>query len=234
MKHITIILAFLMTLSTPLRAENLEAAYADYTAQNYGSAFKKFQILADQNQLEAQALLGLMYLNGLGTAKNGREAVKWFKKSVARDYWFAHLSLGTLYHHGNFVPQSRAKAGFHYKRCADILGVNDKNGVCHEKTAFALQMAWFGNKQDAEAQKYYQKAFQLGGGGFELMAVLTGMAGDKTKNLMWWNICAAYFPSCKSGKEDAFAKALQLDIVRAQKMSNECVDSNFENCGWTY
>ena len=110
-----------MTLSSPLGAQTFSDAHADYQAQNYGSAFKKFKVLAEQNDAQAQGLLAYMYLNGEGTAKNGREAVKWYKKSAAGDFYFAHINLGNLYASGDFVPQSLMKASFHYKKCADLL-----------------------------------------------------------------------------------------------------------------
>ena len=232
-KIIVTITIILLTLSVPLGAQTFDDAYADYQAQNYGSAFKKLKVLAKQNNEMAQGLLGYMYLNGEGTIKNGREAVKWYKKSATADFYFAHSEIGRLYQSGDFVPQSLAKAGFHYKRCADIIGNNDKNGLCHQKTAFALQNDWLGDGRDFEAQKYHKKAFQLGGSGFYMMSLLMSMKGNKTESLMWWNICAAYKPDCKDAKNEAFAKATQSERSNAQKMSNDCVDSNFENCGWT-
>ena len=234
MKFIVSFWSLLLILSFPVQSQTFNDAHADYRSQNYGSAFKKFKILAEQNDVRAQGLLGYMYLHGQGTSKNGREAVKWYKKSALGEFYFAHSEIGLLYHRGDFVPQSFAKAGFHYKRCADILGDNDKDGMCHQKTGFAFWNNWFGNTDNYTAQKYFKKAFQLGGDGAFEMSIIMSMEDNEAASLMWINICAAYRPSCKDARNESFAKVSQSEIRKAQKMSNVCIDSNFENCSWSF
>jgi TPR repeat protein len=233
-KNIATIITLLLFLPAPFSAQTFNDAYSDFKAQNYGSAFKKLKVLAEKNDDRAQSLLGYMYLNGTGTTKNGREAVKWYKKSAAANNIFAHSEIGRLYHAGDFVPQSFSKAGFHYKKCADLSGNNDRDGLCHEKTGFAYLNKWYGNTSHDNAQKYYKKAYQLGGEAYYFMSLIMGMEGNKVQELMWMNICAAFNPDCKDVKEELFSKATQSQKRNAQQMSNECLDSNFENCAWTY
>lgn len=192
-------------------------------------------MLAEQNDAQAQGLLAYMYLNGEGTAKNGREAVKWYKKSAAGDFYFAHINLGNLYASGDFVPKSLMKASFHYKKCADLLGDADQGGLCHRKIGFALQNGWHGEPDHRNAKKYFQKSLQLGDDlSACFMSLMNAVEGNNSGELMWQNICASYKPDFKKIRDQSFAKASQSEQRRAQKMSSECVETNFENCGWTY
>lgn len=51
-----------------------------------------------------------MYRDGEGVAKNGPEAVGWFKKAAAENYADAALNLGVMYRDGDGVPADRVKS----------------------------------------------------------------------------------------------------------------------------
>lgn len=215
-----------------VEAQSFQDAYTDFQKQNYGSASKKLNLLAQKDDPRAQALLGYMFLNGLGVAENGREAVKWYKKSADKGIAFAHSELGRMYWGGNSVPQDFSKAAHHFKSCAEISGTTDENGLCHSRTGFALMNGWFGKKDDEEAKRYFRTAFQLGNNDFMWMVLLSDMEGKETTSLMWANICAAFNKDCDGMKKNKIGKASDSQFRKAQKMSSECVESNFVKCDW--
>ena len=76
MKHITIILAFLMTLSSPVAAQDLQKGLTAYQAGDFATALQEWTPLADQGRAIAQYNLGVMYNNGKGVPQDYAEAVK--------------------------------------------------------------------------------------------------------------------------------------------------------------
>ena len=70
MKYITIILAFLVMLSSPVAAQDYDKGLAAYINEDYATAFKEWKPLADQGLAIAQLNLGVMYTNGWGVMQD--------------------------------------------------------------------------------------------------------------------------------------------------------------------
>ena len=70
MKYITIILAFLMMLSSPVAAQDFDKGVAAAEAEDYATAFKEWEPLAEQGVAEAQNNLGIMYDYRLGVPQD--------------------------------------------------------------------------------------------------------------------------------------------------------------------
>ena len=66
MKHIAILLAFLMTLSAPVVAQDFEKGLAAYDAGDYATALQEWKPLTEARNKAAQYNLALMYNNGRG------------------------------------------------------------------------------------------------------------------------------------------------------------------------
>lgn len=49
--------------------------------QNYQEGFKWLKEAAEQDDVDAQFKVGMMYKDGVGVKQNNTEAVKWLKKS---------------------------------------------------------------------------------------------------------------------------------------------------------
>ena len=64
-------------------------------------AIKRFRAGAIQGDARAQAMLGVMYYNGDGTAQNFAEAAKWLQLSAAQGIRSAQFLLGRSYRMGN-------------------------------------------------------------------------------------------------------------------------------------
>ena len=78
-KHLTVILAFLMTLSSPVAAQDFQKGVAAYNAGDYATAVQEWTPLAEAGDEVAQYNLGVMYDNGLGVPQDPKEAVKWYR-----------------------------------------------------------------------------------------------------------------------------------------------------------
>ena len=119
MKHLSILLAFLMMLSSPVTAQDFDKGYAAYKAEDYATAFKEWTPLAEQGYDEAQYNLGFMYSNGQGVIQDHKEAVKWYKLAAEQGYATAQFNLGLMYEDGQGVLQDYKEAVKWYKLSAE-------------------------------------------------------------------------------------------------------------------
>ena len=91
MKHIAILLAFLMTLSSPVAAQALREWFlrgSDYhyghgVPQDYAEAAKWFRLAAEQGYTDAQFFLGLVYQDGKGVLQDNVMAHMWYNITSA-------------------------------------------------------------------------------------------------------------------------------------------------------
>ena len=74
---------------------------------------------AEKGDATAQFLLGYMYANGQGVAKDGAEAVKWYRKAADQGYAPAQAYLGDMYKYGQGVAKDEAQAVEWYRLAAD-------------------------------------------------------------------------------------------------------------------
>ena len=119
MKHITIILAFLMTLSSPVAAQDFQKGYAAYQAGDYATALQEWTPLAEAGDASAQFILGVMYFTGQGVPQDDAEAVKWYRLAADQGNANAQSFLGDMYESGKGVPQDDAEAVKWYRLAAD-------------------------------------------------------------------------------------------------------------------
>ena len=111
MKHISIILAFLLMLSSPVTAQDWDKGLFAYRATLYAEALKEIQPLADGGYVFAQYHLGHMYRNGWGVPQSYKEAFKWYVLAADKGLADAQDNLGNIYQYGEIgVPQSYKKA----------------------------------------------------------------------------------------------------------------------------
>ena len=78
-KHIAILLTLLMTLSSPLVAQDFQKGLAAAQAGDFATALKEWKPLAEAGDVDAQYNLGIMYDNGYGVPQDYAEAVKWYR-----------------------------------------------------------------------------------------------------------------------------------------------------------
>ncbi len=89
---------------------------------------------AESGDAKAQFVLGVMYQNGHGVAKDSAEAVKWYRLAADQGLADAQFVLGVMYHTGQGVPQDYAEAMKWYRLAAD---------QGHPDAQFALGMMYY-------------------------------------------------------------------------------------------
>lgn len=89
------------------------------TKKDYVAAFPILMETAQAGHPRAQALLGRTYQEGLGRAKDYKQAAEWYGKAAVQGHRAAQFSLGNLYFEGDGVPKDQVKAIHLYRQSAD-------------------------------------------------------------------------------------------------------------------
>ena len=114
MKNLTIALAFLMTLSLPVSAQDFQKGLAAYEAGDYASALKEWKPLAEAGDAAVQLNLGYMYDNGRGVPQDYARAVRWYRLASEQGDADAQYNLGMMYQLGDGVLQDNVMAHMWY------------------------------------------------------------------------------------------------------------------------
>ena len=101
-------------------------AWADFQAgmkahdrDDYATALREWQPLAEQGDALAQFNLGLLYHKGRGVAQDDVQARKWYAKAAAQGLAKAQFSLGTLYFNGEGGAKDYQQALRWFRQAAD-------------------------------------------------------------------------------------------------------------------
>ena len=87
-----------------------EEGIAAYERSDYSAAYSAWRPLAEQGNLWAQGLLGMMYVEGQGVCKDHIEAVRWYSMAAAQGNASAQFKLGAMYFQGAAVQEDRTEA----------------------------------------------------------------------------------------------------------------------------
>lgn len=109
---LTLGLAAVPTLTIAGLQEGKEA----YLRKDFGTAFDELLPAARDGRAEAQRLLGDMYWQGNGVAKNAGEAAKWLRLAAEQDHVDAMNALARLYVQGQGVAQDLWEAEKWFRR----------------------------------------------------------------------------------------------------------------------
>ena len=90
------------------------------TPQDFGEAYRWYQLAAEQGHAMAQAVLGGMYFLGRGILKDDLEAVRWFRRAAEQGNEVAQGFLGRMYTSGEGVLRDLVLAHMWY----NIAGAN--------------------------------------------------------------------------------------------------------------
>jgi len=83
MKHLTVIIAFLMTLSSPVAAQDFDKGLAAAQAGDFATALQEWMPLAEAGDADAQYNLGVMYNEGDGVLQDNAVAHMWYNIGAA-------------------------------------------------------------------------------------------------------------------------------------------------------
>ena len=133
MKQLAILLVFLMTLSSPVVAQDFQKGLAAYKAEDYATALQEWIPLALLGDSSSQTSLGVIQRKGEGVPKDYKEAVKWYRLASEQGNAKAQASLGFMYDSGKGVLQDKTMAYMWY----NIASANghDKAGEWRDERA---------------------------------------------------------------------------------------------------
>ena len=106
-KHLTIILVFLMTFSSNSAAQDFDKGN---NAGDYGTAIKEWTPLAEQGYADVQYNLSFLYDHGYGTHQDYKKAIKRGRLAAIQGHAKAQHFLGVMYESGTGVQQSNVVA----------------------------------------------------------------------------------------------------------------------------
>ena len=129
-------MSFRLTMTLVLPIFCLAApAWADFQAgmtahdrEDFTTALREWQPLAEQGDALAQYQVGLLYRKGRGVPQDDAQARKWYAKAAAQGLAKAQFSLGTLYFNGEGGPKDYQQALRWFR-----LGANQKDALCQTK-----------------------------------------------------------------------------------------------------
>jgi len=91
-------------------------AFANKDFQQAAGWFRK---AAEQDNANAQYMVGVQYASGLGALKDYAKAAEWFRKAAERGVKYAQSDLGLLYKLGQGVPKNDQQAAAWFMKAAD-------------------------------------------------------------------------------------------------------------------
>lgn len=97
---------------------NFEAGIAAIEVNDMPTAYKSFLAAAKEGHIDSQFNVGVMYEQGIGVAKNDKEAVFWYEKAAAQGSSAAQYNLGVLYENGRGTAVDFAKANDMYRKAS--------------------------------------------------------------------------------------------------------------------
>ena len=96
-------------LTVPAWAD-FQAGMTAYDREDYATALREWQPLAEQGDALAQYQVGMLYRKGRGVPQDDVQARKWYGKAAAQGQTKAQFSLGTLYFNGEGGPKDYQQA----------------------------------------------------------------------------------------------------------------------------
>lgn len=217
------ILLLVMLLSVPATqamADARDDARAASQRGDFATAFKLWLPLAEQGDAQAQYNVGFMYDNGMGTAQNLPEAVKWYGKSASQGFAAAETNLGVLHATARGVPQDYAKALEWYQKAADRGFSRAQNNL-----GGMYENAWGVAQDDALAARWYRAAADqaLGNAQSNLARFYEqgrGVPQDVVQAYMWYSLASKNGDTAAAASRDKLApKLTPAQIAKANELS---------------
>jgi len=144
LKRLTILLSFLMTLSSHVAAQDARIGAIAAARGNYAKALQEWTPLAEDGDSVIQFGLGLIYSDAKGVYQDHKEAVKWFRLASEQGHTMAQNSLGFSYENGHGVPQDNVMAYMWFNIAAangDTPGGTNREIMSRKMTLAAIEKA---------------------------------------------------------------------------------------------
>lgn len=135
-KAILVVMLLALALAPlPSVAQDFDAGQAAYERRDYASALLEWLPLAEDGQLDAQHMVGLLYHNGF---KSNEMAFHWVSRAAKQGYALSQSYLADMYSRGQGIPQDYVTA--HMWRNIALSG--DWTSPRHEAEETALLIFW--------------------------------------------------------------------------------------------
>ena len=109
----------LVVSSAVLMASDFSSAMKSLDSGNNKVAFLQFQKLAKSGDVDAQTMLGEMYLDGIGVEQDNKKAHYWIEKAALAGDKEAQYLLGFMYENGIDVKENLKTAVSWYEKAAN-------------------------------------------------------------------------------------------------------------------
>lgn len=109
LRFVLIFLLPIFCLAMPAWAD-FQAGMTAHDREDYATALREWQPLAEQGDALAQYHVGLLYHKGRGVPQDDVQARKWYANAAAQGQAKAQFSLGTLYFNGEGGPKDYQQA----------------------------------------------------------------------------------------------------------------------------
>jgi hypothetical protein len=198
---------------------DVAAGLQAFRKADYLTAYREWSRAAEQGQAEAQYDLGILYLKGLGVAKNPEEAFRWFRLAAEQGQADAQFQAGLMREKGTGVPKDYVQAQVWFARSAD-------RGDSEAEEALAeLYEQGLGVQKDlARAVYWYQQAAEQGHAEAESRLGLCYAAGkgikkDLSKAYFWLTLASKQKNMDGEKQRLELAKKLPVDVVHKTELS---------------
>ncbi|MGI9250836.1 MAG: tetratricopeptide repeat protein [Pseudohongiellaceae bacterium] len=172
-----------------LSSSELVAAQQEI-ARRLAAIARRYQLVAEQGDADAQYDLGRVYYSGKGVPQDYAEAARWYQLAAEQGHADAQENLGSLYYRGQEgVPQDFTEAGRWYRLAAE------QDSIFAQYRLGEMYRNGEGVPQDyAEAMRWYQLTigypltqYSLG----EMHKGGQGMPQDDVEAYIWFSLSAA-------------------------------------------
>lgn len=151
--------------------EEIESAANALKSGNYGQALTLAQPLAENGNADAQLLMGIMYMRGLGVSKDTSKAYDMYLKAAEQGQAAAMHNLASMHYRGEGIPINFSEAREWNRKAAES-GLT----IAQHDYAAMLESGVGGSRDMNGALRFYQMAARGGytNASFKLGRMLAG------------------------------------------------------------
>ena len=120
---------------------------------DYSQALSWYHKAAEQNNTDAQLILGNCYYDGLGIEEDYQQAFYWYEKAAALGNAEAQNTLGDCYYYGHGIEMNNQKAFYWYKKAAE-----QGNAEAQSKLGYCYYYGYGVEKDKQKAVYWYNMA----------------------------------------------------------------------------
>jgi uncharacterized protein len=202
---------------------------------DYLNALYYWRPRAEQNNAEAQFMMGWLTQYGLGVEQNYAEALRWYQKAATQNYALAQSNIGVMYDVGLGVGQDQKQAVIWYQKAAE-----QGNATAQFNLGWLYQSGAGVAQNFEKAAQLYQEAARQGNGPAQFnLGILyddgKGVQRDLDLAYMWLNLAASTLrgdgQQAATKARDGVAQRMTADhIAQAQARAQSCLSSHFAMC----